>query len=323
MGMLERGVWKDVGYDTKKTGGAFVRKEAAFRDRVEPANAEHAGRFVAQAGRYHLYVSLACPWAHRTLVVRALKGLEDAIGVTIVDPLMLENGWTFSSRGKCTPDPWGARFLYEVYLRADPQYTGRVTVPVLWDTVERTIVNNESSEILRILDTSFDAFATRELHGLYPEELRAEIDAVNQVVYDDVNNGVYKAGFATTQESYEKAVGPLFDRLDALEERLRRAASGSREGAFLVGGRLTEADIRLFTTLVRFDAVYHGHFKCNVRRIADYPALHDLMCRIHALGRVADTVDLEQIKLHYYGSHRHINPTGIVPVGPRDIFARV
>jgi glutathionyl-hydroquinone reductase len=309
MGMLVDGEWKDVWYDTKSTGGAFVRTKPQFRDWVED---EPGARFSPEAGRYRLYVSRACPWAHRTLIVRAMKGLEEAIPISVVHPLMLEHGWTFDEFPGTAPDPDGAKYLYEIYLRAKPDYSGRVTVPVLWDTRAKTIVNNESADIIRILGASFDALATRKLHDLYPEDHRAEIDAINARVYETVNDGVYKAGFATSQAKYEAAVGPLFETLDFLEDRL-----GSRP--YLVGDALTEADVRLFTTLVRFDAVYHGHFKCNVRRIVDYENLHAYLRRVHALDHVAGTIDFEHIKRHYYGSHRSINPTGIVPVGPARI----
>lgn len=308
MGMLVEGLWQEGWYDTKKTGGAFARPETQFRARVE---ARADAPFAAEAGRYHLYVSLACPWAHRTLVVRALKGLDEAISVTVVDPLMLEGGWKFAP----SEPLFGARYLHEIYTRAVPTYSGRVTVPVLWDKKTNALVNNESSEILRMLDAAFDAHAKRPLPPLYPESLRAEIDALNTRVYDTVNNGVYKAGFATTQEAYEAAVAPLFDTLDFLEGRLAG-------GDWLVGGQLTEADVRLFTTLVRFDAVYHGHFKCNLRRIVDYPRLQAHTQRVLDLPGVAETVDFDHIKRHYYVSHKHMNPTQIVPRGPVPLMAR-
>jgi putative glutathione S-transferase len=307
MGMLVDGVWRDVWYDTRMSDGAFVRAESAFRDRV---TADGSSGFHAAAGRYHLYVSFACPWAHRTLVVRALKGLEDALPVSAVDPDYVPNGWTFTGAGGTTLDRAnGCRFLYEVYRLARPGYTGRVTVPVLWDTRTRTIVNNESSEIIRMLNREFDAFATRALPDLYPPELRAEIDAVNDRVYRTVNNGVYRAGFATAQDKYDEAVTALFDSLDWLEARL----AGER---WLCGNRFTEADVRLWTTLVRFDTVYYGHFKCNLRRLADYPALWGFTRDLYALPGVAATVDLPQIKAHYYGSQTKVNPTRIVPKGP-------
>jgi len=305
MGMLVEGTWRDVWYDTASTGGKFVRKDSQFRHWItaEP------GRFQAEASRYHLYVSLACPWAHRTLIMRRLKGLEDMISVSVVHWLMAEQGWTFAEGAGVVPDPiHGAATLYEVYAAADPAYSGRVTVPALWDRKEGTIVNNESSEIIRMLNSAFDGLGAKPA-DYYPEALRAEIDAINRRVYDTLNNGVYKAGFATTQYAYEEAVVPLFETLDWLEERL----SGP---GFLVGDRLTEADIRLFTTLVRFDAVYHGHFKCNLRRIADYPHLSAYLRRLYEMPAFKETVDFDHIKRHYYQSHRSINPTGIVPLGP-------
>jgi putative glutathione S-transferase len=304
MGMLVDGQWHDVWYDTESTGGRFVRKDAAFRDRVTAD-----GEFAAEPGRYHLYVSLACPWAHRTLIVRALKGLEELVSVSVVNWLMLEKGWTFDPAPGVIPDPiHQARFLHQVYTAADPAYSGRVTVPVLWDRKTGRIVNNESSEIIRMFNRAFDGLGAAP-GDFYPEALRAEVDAVNARVYDTVNNGVYKAGFATRQDAYEEAVQPLFDSLDWLEDRLSRNRS-------LVCDRLTEADIRLFTTLVRFDAVYVGHFKCNLRRIFDYPNLQGFLRDIYQTPGVAGTVNFQHIKGHYYESHRTINPTGIVPSGP-------
>ncbi|MFO0610958.1 MAG: glutathione S-transferase family protein [Polyangiaceae bacterium] len=298
MGLLVDGEWKDVWYDTSSTGGKFERAAATFRgSEVEP-----------EAGRYHLYVSLACPWAHRTLIVRALKGLESAISVSVVNAFMGDQGWELAEG----VDPvLGARRLYEVYRRADPRFTGRVTVPVLWDKRAGTIVNNESSEIIRLLNERFDPLATRELHDLYPAPLREEIDAVNARVYATVNNGVYRAGFATSQSAYDEAVRELFDSLDWLEARL-----AAKTAPHLVGDTLTEADIRLFTTLVRFDAVYHGHFKCNLRRLIDYPRLRAFTKALYERPHVAETVSDEHIKEHYYRSHKTINPSGVVPLGP-------
>jgi putative glutathione S-transferase len=288
MGMLVEGVWKDVPRDSASTGGAFVRPESAFRDRVaEP-----------EAGRYRLYVSKSCPWAHRTLVVRALKGLEKAIAVSYADPYMGENGWQF-------PDG----YLHELYAKAKPDYTGRVTVPVLWDEKESRIVNNESAEIIRMLNREFDALARRKLPDLYPEKLKGEIDWLNERIYRTVNNGVYRAGFATAQEKYEEAVTELFRTLDWLEKRMK----GRK---WLCGSSFTEADVRLFTTLVRFDAVYYSHFKCNLRRLVDYPNLWRFTRRVYALPGVKSTTDLQQIKDHYYRSMKQINPTQIVPKGP-------
>lgn len=307
MGRLIDGVWSDEWYDTKSSGGRFVRKESAFRDAVR---ADGSTRFEPAAGRYHLYVSLACPWAHRTLIYRKLKGLEDAISLSVVDPDMGSNGWEFGSSEGVIPDTVnGKKFLHEVYTQADPHYTGRVTVPVLWDLEHGTIVNNESSEIIRMFDSEFDAVAKHPELDFYPEALRDEIDATNALVYPNVNNGVYRCGFATTQEAYEEAFGELFRTLDQLDERLGRQR-------YLVGDRITEADWRLFTTLVRFDAVYVGHFKCNLRRIADYPHLSGYLRELYQVPGVAETVDLVHIKRHYYESHGTINPTGVVPVGP-------
>jgi putative glutathione S-transferase len=307
MGMLVEGAWRDDWYDTRISGGAFVRPQTAFRNRVA---ADGSTAFPAAANRYHLYVSLACPWAHRTLVVRVLKGLEDALPVSIVDPDNVAQGWAFTGAEGTTLDGAnGRRFLHEVYALAKPDYTGRVTVPVLWDTQTRTIVNNESAEIIRMLNREFDAWATRACPDLYPPALRAEIDVVNDRVYRTVNNGVYRAGFATAQDKYDEAVGALFASLDGLEAHLATRR-------WLCGERFTEADVRLWTTLVRFDAVYHGHFKCNLRRLADYPALWGFTRDVYALPGVAATVDLTQIKRHYYGSQVKVNPTRIVPIGP-------
>lgn len=312
MGLLVDGRWQDQWYDTAKSGGRFVRSQSAFRNWVTAdgsAGPSGSGGFKAEPGRYHLYVSLACPWAHRTLIFRRLKGLEEAISLSVVHWLMAENGWTFAPGEGVVPDPiGGARFLHEIYTRADPHYSGRVTVPVLWDKQQGTIVNNESAEIIRMLNSAFDGAGARP-GDFYPEALRPEIDALNERIYATVNNGVYKAGFATTQEAYEEAVKPLFETLDWLEERL-----GSHR--FLTGDGLTEADWRLFTTLIRFDPVYVGHFKCNIRRIADYPRLSAYLRALYHVEGVAGTVNFAHIKGHYYQSHRTINPTGIVPVGP-------
>jgi len=311
MGLLIKGEWRDKWYDTADDG-EFRREEARFRDWLSadggPGPDGQRGHR-AEAGRYRLYVSYACPWAHRTLIVRALKGLEDLVPVSVVHWRMLEHGWTFEDGPGVTPDPvMGAKYLHQLYARAQPGMSGRVTVPLLWDRETDAIVSNESSELIRMFNTAFDALGAKP-GDFYPEALRGEIDAVNGRVYPDVNNGVYRAGFATTQSAYEDAVRPLFATLDWLEERLSAEE-------WLVGGRLTEADIRLFTTLLRFDAVYHGHFKCNLRRIADYPALHAFTVRLMEIPGVRETVHFDHIKRHYYESHRAINPTGIVPLGP-------
>ncbi|MFD1330980.1 glutathione S-transferase family protein [Methylopila musalis] len=312
MGLLVDGVWRDQWYDTAKTGGRFERQASRFRNWVTAdgaAGPSGDGGFKAEAGRYHLYVSLACPWAHRALIFRRLKRLEDLISVSVVDPRMGEDGWVFGDFPEATPDPVnGAAKLYEVYLKADPEATTRVTVPVLWDRERETIVSNESAEIIRMFNAAFDGL-TGDGQDFYPAPLRARIDALNEGIYDRVNNGVYKAGFATTQEAYGEAFDALFAELDALDDRL----GGSR---YLTGPTVTEADWRLFTTLVRFDAVYHGHFKCNLRRIADYPHLSGYLRELYQWPGVADTVNFAHIKTHYYWSHTTINPTRIVPKGP-------
>jgi putative glutathione S-transferase len=290
--------------------GEFVRQTSAFRDWVR---ADPSSRFPAERDRYHLYVSLACPWAHRAIILRVLKRLDEVIGMTVVDPLRDHRGWAFTEREGCGPDPINAfRFLSEAYKATDPSFDGRVTVPVLWDKTEGLIVNNESSEIIRMLNSEFDAWGDSSL-DYYPEPLRAEIDAINEVVYANVNNGVYRSGFATTQEAYDEAFDGLFATLDRLERRL----CGQR---YLVGNRLTEADWRLFTTLIRFDAVYVGHFKCNLRRIVDYPNLWAYLRDLYQHPGIAETVDFEHIKSHYYVTHTSINPTQVVPRGPEIDF---
>jgi putative glutathione S-transferase len=312
MGMLVDGKWQTRNEVWGDETGRFRRTETQFRNWVTADGSPGPrgdGGFAAASGRYHLYVSLACPWAHRTLIMRALKGLEDLVSLSVVHWLMGEEGWSFEPGEGVIGDPvLGAEHLHEIYAAAKPDYTGRVTVPVLWDTERATIVNNESAEIIRMFNAAFDRIGARP-GDYYPEPLRYEIDAVNHRVYDTVNNGVYKAGFATTQEAYEEAVVPLFETLDWLEERLSRHSH-------VAGERFTEADIRLFTTLVRFDPVYHGHFKCNVRRLVDYPRLWALTREIYQMPEVRKTVNFDHIKRHYYMSHRSVNPTGIVPVGP-------
>ena len=316
MGHLIDGKWTDGWFDTKKTGGKFVRPESVFRSKID---ADTTADFPAEAGRYHLYVSLSCPWAHRTLIVRKLKHLDQAITISVVDNHMGSEGWFFSDAPGATPDTlYGSKYLHQVYTRADPDYTGRVTVPVLWDKKTETIINNESAEIIRMLNTAFDhlggGIGNPKL-DLCPEPLRAEIDTVNARVYDAVNNGVYKAGFATSQEAYEAAFDVLFEALDEIEGRLSKHR-------YLVGNHLTEADVRLFTTLIRFDAVYYGHFKCNLRRIEDYPNLSNYLRDLYQTPGFGETVNMEHIKRHYYGSHPNINPTGIVPKGPLLDFQR-
>ena len=309
MGQLIEGRWVDEWYETASAGGHFVRNQSSFRGVVR---ADGSTDFAPEPGRYHLYVSLACPWAHRTLIFRKLKRLEELIPISVVHPLMAEHGWSFENPD-ATPGVMGdtvngARYLHEIYSKADAHFSGRVTVPVLWDRKLGTIVNNESSDIIRMLNSEFDAFGDPSV-DFYPKRLRPKIDEINEFVYRNINNGVYRCGFATTQEAYEEAFGDLFTALDELEDRLGRQST-------LAGQATTEADWRLFTTLVRFDVVYVGHFKCNLRRIADYPNLARYMRELYRVPGVAATVNFEHIKRHYYGSHRTINPTGIVPLGP-------
>jgi putative glutathione S-transferase len=317
MGLLIDGVWRDQWYDTKGAGGRFVRPSTTFRNWVTPdgaAGPTGIAGFAAAPGRYHLYVSLACPWAHRTLIMRALKGLESLVSVSVVHWRMLDHGWTFEDGPGVVPDPnVGAQYLYQVYLAADRSYTGRVTTPVLWDRRSGTIVNNESSEIIRMFNGAFDAVGARP-GDYYPAGLRAEIDALNERIYETVNDGVYKAGFATSQVAYEDAVGELFETLDWLDAKLSRQR-------YLCGGRVTEADIRLLVTLLRFDLVYFSHFKCNLRRIADYPNLSGYTRDLYQMPGVAATFDAAHVKRHYYESHRTLNPSGIVPLGPAIDFA--
>jgi len=318
MGPLVDGKWQDKWYDTSKSGGRFERAQSQWRDWVtvdgNPAEGRERG-FKAEPGRYHLYVSLACPWAHRTLILRKLKKLEDVISVSVVHHFMGKDGWTFEKDEAATGDDlYGFDYLHQIYTKADPHYSGRVTVPILWDKHEETIVSNESAEIIRMLNSAFDEWGDASL-DFYPTALRSEIDAINDKVYEPINNGVYKAGFATTQEAYEDAFGELFSALDGMEERLSRHR-------YLAGDRLTEADWRLFTTLVRFDAVYVGHFKCNMRRIDDYPNLSGFPRELYQVPGVAETVNMDHIKKHYYGSHETINPTLIVPAGPALDFDR-
>ena len=293
----------------KVNEGEFVRAESSFRNWITPD-----GRFTAEPNRYHLYVSHACPWAHRTMILRTLKGLEDVISVSVVHPLMPSESWVFGKYPGATEDHVnGANFLYENYLKANPKFNGLVTVPVLWDKKTETIVNNESSEIIRMLNSAFDEYAKNRSLDFYPEALREEIDLINELIYENVNNGVYRAGFATTQTAYEKAYNQLFDTLDELEERL----SSQR---YLVGNQITEADWRLFTTLVRFDAVYYSHFKTNKKRLIDYPNLWGYTRDLYQVPGVAQTVNMDHIKTHYFGSHGSINPTGILPKGPEIDF---
>src|SRR5690554_25609 len=315
MGLLVDGKWQDKWYDTSKTGGKFEREAARFRNWVTADGSpgpDGEGGFKAESGRYHLYVSLACPWAHRTLIFRKLKGLEKHISVSVVHPDMVENGWEFRPDDSAHKDDLhDFRFMHQVYTKAAPDYSGRVMVPALWDKHQNTIASNESAEIIRMFNSAFDGLegVNTDL-DFYPEALRADIDAVNERVYDTVNNGVYKAGFATAQDQYEKAYAELFESLDWLEGKLAKQR-------YLTGSTLTEADWRLFTTLVRFDAVYYSHFKCNRQRISDFPALSGYLRELYQVPGVADTVDIRQIKQHYYVSQRTINPTQVVPVGPQ------
>jgi glutathionyl-hydroquinone reductase len=309
-GEMIDGVWHTRFHNTKATGGRFQRGQPKYRNWVTPdgsAGPSGSAGFPAARGRYHLYVSLACPWAHRTAIFRKLKSLEDVISMTEVEPVMGDEGWQFGPDADLDTLN-GKQKLNEIYLIADPRYTGRVSVPVLWDKQQRTIVNNESSEIIRMLNSAFDAF-TNERTDYYPAELRGEIDALNERVFMSVNNGVYRSGFASTQEAYEEAFLDLFATLDWLEDKLSRQR-------YLAGDRITEADWRLFTTLLRFDAVYYSHFKCNLRRIVDYPNLSNYLRELYQWPGVADTVNMDHIKRHYYASMLHLNPSGIVPLGP-------
>jgi len=306
MGLLVDGAWRDRWYDTEKTGGKFVRQDSQFRNWI---TTDEPDQFAAEADRYHLYVSYACPWAHRTLIFRALKGLESMISISVVHWFMGENGWTFEQGEDTIADTLNdAQFLYQIYTKVNPSFTGRVTVPILWDKKTNSIVNNESSEIIRMFNSAFDHLGAMA-GDYYPAKLRSQIDLINDRVYHTVNNGVYKAGFATTQRAYEEAVNPLFESLDWLEEILAT-------NRYLAGDQITEADWRLFTTLVRFDPVYVGHFKCSKRRIVDYPNLWAYTRELYQIPKVADTVNFTHIRNHYYQSHQSINPTRIVPIAP-------
>jgi len=312
MGLLVDGIWQDEDDAVRTLNGHFTRPTTRYRSWITPdGEAGPSGErgFVAARGRYHLYVALACPWAHRTVIMRMLKGLEDAVSISVVEPLYGPHGWRFGRFPGATPDTVnGKSELAEIYLLADPRFTGRVTVPVLWDKERRTIVNNESAEIIRMLNEAFSRF-TNVTTDYYPPALRAEIDRINDLVYGNVNNGVYRAGFATTQAAYDEAFAALFATLDRLEQQLSRQR-------YLAGAVITEADWRLFTTLIRFDAVYYGHFKCNLRRIVDYPNLSNYLRELYQVPGVAATVNMDHIKTHYYGTHRHLNPRGIIPRGP-------
>ncbi len=313
MGLLIDGTWHDQWYQTKDSGGAFRREQAQFRNWVTPdgaAGPSGKGGFKAEPGRYHLYVSLACPWAHRTLIFRNLKELRDIIDISVVHPEMLGQGWTFDKddHGASGDTLFGSDFAHQIYTRADPAFSGRVTVPILWDKQRGTIVSNESSEIIRMFNSAFDGLTGNRL-DFWPRALREEIETLNRRIYDTVNNGVYKCGFSTTQAAYDAAVGPLFDSLDWLESRLATRR-------YLTGGQITEADWRLFTTLIRFDPVYHLHFKCNRRRLIDYPGLWGFTRELYQWPGVSETVGMRHIVRHYHYSHDSINPNRIIPVNP-------
>jgi len=312
MGLLVDGKWQDKWYDTDSTGGRFKRDDARFRHWITPdgqAGSTGDAGFKAEKGRYHLYVCLACPWANRTLIFRVLKGLQDIISLSVVNPYMGENGWSFEPGTGVIPDPvLNAKYLHQLYTHAKHDYTGRVTVPLLWDLQQQTIVSNESADIIRMFNSAFDKVGA-EPGDYAPANLRDEIDAINAEIYPRINNGVYKAGFATDQQVYEEEVTRLFSYLDTLEERLASQR-------YLLGDTITEADWRLFTTLIRFDAVYHGHFKCNLKRLVDYPNLWRYTQMLYQWPGIASTVNFDHIKQHYYRSHPTINPNGIVPLGP-------
>jgi putative glutathione S-transferase len=312
MGLLINGKWHDQGYDTKKSHGEFIREQSHFRNWITPqGDRGPTGRdgFIAESGRYHLYVSYACPWAHRTLIMRALKDLENHISISVVHPHMLEWGWQFSTSDPQLSDSlYQRRYLYEIYLLANKTFTGRVTVPVLWDKKQKTVVNNESAEIIRMLNSAFNGIAGNSI-DFYPAALAKDIDRINQFVYENINNGVYKCGFAATQKAYDEAFDTLFNALEELENRLKGEA-------YLVGNVMTESDIRLFTTLIRFDVVYYSHFKCNKKIIKDYVNIFRYLKNIYHINAIKNTVFFDQIKQHYYYSHKNINPTQIVPKGP-------
>ena len=305
MGLLVNGVWKDKWYDTKKSGGKFIRTEAQFRNFID-----YHSEFTPDSGRYHLYVSLACPWAHRTLIYRSLKDLNDHISCSVVNPYMLENGWTFeeSFPGTTSDHLFSKQYLYQIYLKADSNYSGRVTVPVLWDKKNQTIVSNESSEIIRMFNYSFNELTGNNL-DFYPEKFQEKIDEINDFTYHNINNGVYKVGFATKQSVYEEELDRLFNALDQVEEMLE-------QNTYLLGSEMLECDLRLFPTLLRFDPVYVGHFKCNKKRIIDYQNINRYLQSIKSNSKIKPTINIDHIKTHYYGSHPTINPNGIIPTGP-------
>lgn len=312
MGTLVKGKWEINPVNSSVTNGEFVRQKSAFRDLI---SSDADAKFKAEKDRYHLYVSYACPWAHRTLILRSIKGLEDIISLSVVNPKMGEDGWSFvDSYPGATGDSLNhAQYLRDIYTNADKEYTGKATVPVLWDKKLKTIVNNESAEIIRMLNSAFNEFSSKPQLNLYPEECQEEIDQLNDYIYDRINNGVYKAGFATSQEAYDKNVTALFEALDQIEKRLENKK-------FLIAERLTETDIRLFTTLLRFDIVYFSHFKCNLQRIQDYQNLHSYLLNLYEIPEINKTVNFDHIKTHYYWSQESINPTRIVPKGPKQMI---
>ena len=309
MGFLKNGSWVDRWYDTKSHKGEFLREDSVFRKWITKKGGAHQ----AESNRYHLYISLACPWAHRTIIYRTIKNLKNIISVSIVNPFMLENGWTFKPYPGSTVDHlYDSKYLYELYLRANKNYSGRVTVPILWDKKLETIVNNESSEIIRMFNSEFNQI-TNNFDDYYPDSRRKEIDKLNHFTYHNINNAVYKAGFASSKEAYEDAYENLFKALDKLEQILE-----SRK--YLLGEEITETDWRVFPTLIRFDAIYYSHFKCNKKRIIDYPNLHRLIKDLYNFKSVKETVDTDQSKIHYFGSHKLLNPSGIIPKGPKSLF---
>ena len=316
MGLLQKGKWVDRWYDTKSTDGHFIRKESQFRNWITKDGSvgkTGKGGFKAENNRYHLYVSYACPWAHRTLIFRSLKGLEKIISLSIVNWFMGKNGWTFEEGDGVIPDRLNkTKFLYQIYTIAEPDYSGRVTVPILWDKKTNAIVSNESSEIIRMFNSAFDEIGAEE-GDFYPVNIRDKIDSLNDRIYKNLNNGVYQCGFATSQKAYEKAVYPVFETLDWIEKLLS-------DNRFLTGDKITEADWRLFTTLIRFDTVYYGHFKCNIKRIKDYHNLSNYLRELYQKPGIADTVNFHHIKSHYYASQETINPSRVVPVGPKIEF---
>src|SRR5690554_1080746 len=319
MGLLVDGQWHDKWYDTDSTGGEFKRSESQFRNFItSDGSAGPTGQagFQAESGRYHLYVCMACPWAHRTLIFRALKGLQKMVDVSVVDYFMGDCGWTFDQHNDdiVSDDLYGLDYLYELYIKADDNYSGRVTMPVLWDKQQETIVSNESADIIRMFNSAFDDIGAKP-GDYYPSDLHTNIDKINARVYSDINNGVYKSGFATKQSVYEKHVSTLFEALDWVEGLLT-------DNRYLTGDQITEADWRLFTTLVRFDAVYHGHFKCNLKQLKDYPNISGYVRELYQMPGIADTVHMDHIKAHYYTSHPTINPNGIVPLGPQQDFMK-